>query len=98
MVYSHLADSAAQLLELLLYLTAEILIINFFHIAAKIYPKKSVYNKIFSVGKCLSVDKLFVTLHITKLLYAAQYTRIDRAAYAHLPLSLRAYTAQHTIG
>ena len=98
MAYGLLADSAAQLLELLLYLTAEILIVNFSHNAAKIYPQKSVCNKIFLVGKCLSVDKLFVTLHTTKLLYAAQYTRIDRAAYAQLPLSLRAYTAQHTIG
>ena len=97
MAYGLLADSAAQLLELLLYLTAEILIINFSHNTAKIYPQKSVYNKIFSVGKCLSIDKLFVTLHTTNLLYAAQHTRIGRAAYARLPLRLRAYTAQHTI-
>ena len=97
MAYGLLADSAAQLLELLLYLTAEILIIKLFHIAAKIYPQKGVYNKIFSVGKCLSIDKLFVTLHTTNLLYAAQHTRIDRAAYARSPLGLCAYTAQQTI-
>ena len=97
MAYGLLADSAAQLLELTLYLTAEIFIIKFFHNDAKIYPQEPLHNKIFSVGKCLSIDKLFVTLHTTNLLYAAQHTRIDRTAYARSPLGLRAYTVQQKI-
>ena len=88
MAYGLLADSAAQLLELTLYLTAEILIIKFFHIAAKIYPQEPLHNKIFSVGKCLHEDKDFCTFATDKIIYCC-------AAYAQLPYCIRAYNEQH---